>query len=160
MAPSMPLELRTTRRSPRIQKEKPSYTGEFIDSFGDSSRCSMATQKRKFKCINTLNNVNNNDKERDEEEEADIDYEEMKNSVRVAAMKHMEVVRKALLSTTISDEVRLDIRTCVYILISCLYIASYALYMNTETCLFYRKQQQKILGDKKQFVVGVQQLVK
>ena len=124
----------------------------------------MTTQKRKFKCINTLNNVNNNDKERDEEddddEEEDIDYEEMKNSVRVAAMKHMEVVRKALLSTTISDEVRLDIRTCVYILISCLYIASYALYMNTETCLFYRKQQQKILGDKKQFVVGVQQLVK
>jgi hypothetical protein len=156
----MPLELRTTRRSPRIQKEKPSYTGEFIDSFGDSS---LATQKRKFKCINTLNNVNNNDKERDddeEEEEEDIDYEEMKNSVRVAAMRHMEVVRKALLSTTISDEVRLDIRTCAYILISCLYIPSYALCMNTETCLFFRKQQQKILGDKKQFVVGVQQLVK
>mmetsp|Transcript_23920 Transcript_23920/g.40687 ORF Transcript_23920/g.40687 Transcript_23920/m.40687 type:complete len:387 (-) Transcript_23920:299-1459(-) len=98
VAPAMPAELR--RRSPRIQKEQPCYTGELIDNFGDAS---VATQKRKYSALvrEPEEHLDDEDGDRDEGE---VDYDDMKNSVREAAMRHMEEVRRVLLPTAIPDE--------------------------------------------------------
>lgn len=99
-APAMPVELR--RRSSRIKKEQPRYTGELIDNFGDAS---AATQKRKYSAIVKKPDENSEDVvEGDDSDSAAVDYEELKNSVREAAMRHMEEVRGALLPTAIPDE--------------------------------------------------------
>lgn len=102
VVPPLPEEL--CRRSSRIKKEVPQYTGEVIDQFGDA--CPVLVHKRKF--IDMASNERKGDPEAEgdvEEDEAEIDYESLKDNMRVAAMLHMEEVRKALLPTAIVDEV-------------------------------------------------------
>jgi len=82
--PPVPLELR--RRSARVKNEKPQYTGDIIDRIGDEMDNTI--KKRKL-------NVENED---------DVNYEELMNDAREAAMRHMQEVRLAMLPLAIQDE--------------------------------------------------------
>ena len=92
--PPMPEELR--RRSARIKRDLPQYTGESIDRFGENvdKLSDNALRKRGRERLDTG----------EDEEDEDIDYNALQDEMREAAMKHMEQVRLAMLPTAIADE--------------------------------------------------------
>lgn len=94
--PPMPQEL--MRRSARVKQEKPEYTGEKIDKFGeelDAIAGKVSSSKRKL-AASFLGG--------DEVGDENIDYEAMQDEMRESAMQHMQQVRMAMLPTAIADE--------------------------------------------------------
>ncbi|CAM9427683.1 unnamed protein product [Ectocarpus fasciculatus] len=97
--PPMPEELR--RRSARIKRDQPQYTGEAIDRFGESldNLSESVLGKRNREVIGDVGDGDADD---------EIDYNALKDEMREAAMKHMEQVRLAMLPTAIADESTAD----------------------------------------------------